>query len=116
MNAPARIAPPRTARIRLDETDQQRAHRATISVHCPNQDEMQMAARVDLATMRDQALAGQSRCCDEAAGLLHEVVRLATPAVYAPWPASRLIRLKGALGLAMEAARGIERIAADGGR
>lgn len=91
----------------------ERAHRHAIRVHCSNCDEFEMACRVDLATMRDAATAAQYRCSDEAAGLLGEVVRLASNGVYAPLPASRLIWLRSACRLTIEAARAVERAVAD---
>ena len=112
MNAPANIRQPRA--IRVDETPQEAAHRASISIHCPNQDEMQMAARVDIATIRDRASAGLSRANDSAAVLLAEIARVGTMAVYAPLPASKLLRIRAALQLTMEAARAMERALTDG--
>lgn len=94
---------------------QERAHRAAIALHCPGcTDEMEMAARCDLAVLRDAASVGAMRAGDSAAVLLSEVTRLATAAVYAPWPASRLIRTYAALSFTVEAARALERVTADG--
>lgn len=92
----------------------ERAHRHAISVHCPDCNEMEMAARVDLAMMRDAAMVGVRRASDSAAILLGEVTRLAMHAVYAPMPASQLIRVKAALTLTMMAARELERVQRDG--
>lgn len=112
MNAPANIRVSRP--VTVDETPAEVAYRAAISLHCPNCDEMEMAARCDLAMMRDAATMGLSRAGDSAALMLGEVSRLATHAVYAPVPASRLIRIKAALTLMMMAAREIERCQRDG--
>lgn len=104
--------------IRADESIHgsvtERAHRHAISIHCPNCDEMEMAARVDLAIMRDAAMVGVGRASDQAAVLLHEVSKMAAQAVYAPIPASRLLRVRSALNLTMEAARAVERALRDG--
>lgn len=104
--------------IRADESMlgsvTERAHRHAISIHCPNCDEMEMAARCDLAAMRDAAMVGVSRASDSAAIMLGEVARLAMNAVYAPIPASRLIRIKAALTLTMMAAREVQRVQQDG--
>lgn len=104
--------------IRADETIHgtvgERAYRHSISIHCPNCDEMEMAARCDLAAMRDAAMVGVQRASDSAAILLGEVARLAMNAVYSPMPTSRLIRLKAALTLTMMAAREVQRVQQDG--
>ena len=100
--------------IRVDETVTERAHAHTIRVHCPGCDDMELAARCDLAMMRDAAMVGVNRAGDSAAVLLGEVTRLAMHAVYAPMPASKLIRIKAALTLTMMAAREIERVERDG--
>lgn len=86
----------------------ERAHRFSISIHCPNCDEMEMAARCDLAAMRDAAMIGAHRATDSASAILGEVARLAANAVYAPMPTSRLIRLRAALTLTMMAAREVD--------
>lgn len=112
MNAPANIRV--SAAVRLDETQTEAAHRLAISVHCPNCDELEMAARVDLALLRDQSTIGMSRATDSAAVLLGEVSRLATAAVYAPRPASHLLRVVSALNLTMMAARSIDRLTRNG--
>ena len=75
---------------------------------------MEMAARIDIAMMRDAATVGMSRASDSAVVLLGEVSRLAAIAVYASAPASRLIRIRAALGLTMEAARALERVQRNG--
>lgn len=65
--------------------------------------------------MRDAASIGARRAESESACvLLLEVARLATHAVYADLPASRLIRIRSALSLTMEAARELERVQRDG--
>lgn len=113
MNAPARIR--QAAPIRVDESDFECAVRRAISIHCPNDDEMTMAARVDIATMRDLAVTGRQREIAEAAGdILAVVSRVATDAVYAPASCGRLLRIRSALGLAIEAARAIERATSNG--
>lgn len=111
MNAPANIP---QARVRLDETTTERAHRHVIAPHCSGDDEMQIAARCDIAAMRDAASIGMARATDDAAAMLAIVSRLAAQAVYADVPASRLIRIKSALTLSMMAAREIERLHRNG--
>ena len=112
MNAPANI---RVARpVSVDPTPEERAYAATISIHCPNCDEMEMAARCDIAMMRDLAIRGAVKATASAAIMLGEVARIATSAVYAPLPASQLIRIRSALNLSMEAARAVERVQRDG--
>ena len=106
MNAPANIPQP----LRMEESDLECAHRKAISIHLPNQGEMEMAARVEIAMIRDQATRGAARAGDSAALLLQEVSRLATFAVYAPMPVSKLLRVRSALNLTMEAARSLERV------
>jgi hypothetical protein len=90
------------------------AHEAAINVHCPGGDAMSRATRVELAILRDQATFGMSRATDSAAVLLGEVSRLAGAAVYAPRPASDLLRILSALKLTMMAARSIDRVTRDG--
>lgn len=86
-------------------------HAAAISIHCANQNEWQMSNRIGIAEMRDAASIGARRAeSDSACILLQEVTRLATFAVYADLPASRLIRIRSALSLTMEAARELERV------
>lgn len=110
MNAPANIRAP----IVIGESEAERVYRHAISIHCPNSGEMEMAARVDIAMMRDQAAIGIGRASDSAAVLLGEVSRLATFAVYAQTETSRLLRIRSALKLTMEAARALERVQRDG--
>lgn len=105
MNAPARIERDDAQPVGIE---------ASISMHCPNQDEVAMSCRVDIARMRDLASIGAYRACDSAATLLQEVARVATQAVYAPIPTSQLIRIRCALSLTIEAARAMERAHADG--
>lgn len=88
----------------------ERAHRHSISIHCPNCDEMEMAARVELAMLRDTATVGSRVASDSASTILGEIVRLATGAVFAPLPTSQLLRLKAALTITMMAAREVERV------
>lgn len=101
MNAPARIRP--------DTESLEAAHRASISVHCPNEGDGRMASRVAIAVIRDQASAGLRRCSPEAAGILAEVSRLATHAVYAPMPPGKLHMTRFALASLLESARHLER-------
>ncbi|WP_375272070.1 hypothetical protein [Sphingomonas sp.] len=115
MNAPARIqreqcasSPPASLREARGEK-LARAYRATISMHCPNQDEMTMAARLELAVLRDQASKGIAHASHSAAILLMQVSSLAAEAVYAPLTFRKLSSLVTALNLTMLAARSIER-------
>lgn len=112
MNAPANITVPRP--IRVDETGAEAAHRRSISMHCPNQDEATMAARCDIAAMRDQATSGRFRAGEAAGAILATASRVATEAVYAPLDFRRLQRIRAALHLTIEAARAMERAVADG--
>ena len=59
-------------------------------MHCPNEDPLTLANRVAIAAIRDQASAGLRRCSPETAGLLQEIARLATHAVFAPMPAGQV--------------------------
>lgn len=101
MNAPAKILPD-TARAKS-------AYRASITIHCPNEDEMTLANRVALAALRDQASAGLRRCSPETAPVLSEIARLATHAVFAPMPAGQVHMTRFALANLMEGARILER-------
>ena len=101
MNAPARIQP--------DPDRLEAAHRASIRVHCPNEDPLTLANRVAIAAIRDQASAGLRRCSPEAAGLLQEIARLATHAVFAPMPAGQVHMTRFALASLLESARHLER-------
>lgn len=101
MNAPARIQPD-PARIEA-------AYRASISVHCPNEDELTLANRVALAALRDQASAGLRRCSPETAPILAEISRIATHAVFAPIPAGQVHLTRFALANLLESARFLER-------
>ncbi len=85
-------------------------HRTAIEVHCVGCDDMEMAARVELAMIRDAASAAIPRAGDSAGVVLGEVLRLPTHAVYAPARTSELIRIKAALSFAVEAARVLERV------
>jgi hypothetical protein len=87
----------------------ERMHRAAISIHCPNQNDLDMQCRVHIAMIRDQASAGLSRCGEAAYGILLEVTRVATQAVYAPSSTKRLILTRAALTQTMDAARMVER-------
>lgn len=88
---------------------EERAHRAAISIHCPNENDFRMGLRVKIAATRDQASAGMRRCCDDARTILAEVARIASLSVYAQVPTSRLALTQLALDAAMDAARMIER-------
>jgi hypothetical protein len=93
----------------MDESSHEAAHRHAISIHCPNQDEMQMAARVDIAIMRDAASVGLARVCEAAAPLLQQVSTVAAKVVYAQVSARDLMLARSALAITMEAARAMER-------
>lgn len=86
-----------------------RAYAHTISTHCPNINETEMQARCEIARIRDEAAVGLQRGSEHIGGMLSDVSRLATQAVYAEMPTSRLIALKGALQLGLDAARVMER-------
>lgn len=73
-----------------------------------------MKCRVAIAMMRDQAAAAQRQCSDAAYGILAEVSRIATGAVYAPSDAKRLTLMRFALAQAIDAARAIERASRNG--
>lgn len=107
MNAPARINVPSDGLYEWSPAE--RAHRAAISIHCPNESADAMKCRVALAMIRDQAGVGMLRCSDDAHGVLAEVQRQATLAVYAPVGVGRLYLKKLALESLMQAARMIER-------
>jgi hypothetical protein len=101
--------------IRVDETTSEASYRHAISLHCPNCTEFEMAARVDIATIRDQASAGVHRAkTDSAAAMLLVVAQDATSAVYAQRQFGDLMRLKSALTLSMMAAREMERAQRNG--
>jgi hypothetical protein len=113
VNAPARITVPDDG---YDETadlyqwsEAERAHRASISIHCPNEGADAMRLRVFLAVLRDKAGAGMRCCCDEAFPVLREVQRQATEAVYAPHGPGKLYLKWLAITSLMSAARLIER-------
>lgn len=72
-----------------------------------------MAARCDLAAIRDQATTGMRRA-QVAGGILREVSIMAGDAVFAPISTSRLLRLRASLNLTMIAARDVERAHRDG--
>lgn len=111
MNAPANISHQIASETR---TQAERAHRSAISIHCPNEGEWEMNCRVGIAIMRDQAAAGMRHCSSASYGILAEVAKLATAAVYAPADAKKLTMMRAALTLAMDAARAIERVSRDG--
>ncbi len=109
MNAPARIPLPVASEDLWSA--EERAHRAAITIHCPNEGEWNMACRAQIAAIRDQASAGLRRCCNDAHGILSEVARIASLTVYAPMDAKQLTRKRAALMSAIEAARALERAA-----
>lgn len=96
-------------KIRPDTKSVDAAYRASISIHCPNEGELDMANRVAIAAIRDQASAGLRRCSNETAAILAEVSRLATAAAYAPMPPGKLHMTRFALASLMESARTLER-------
>ena len=112
MNAPANIYAPEP--VVVDASPRERAYAATIAIHCPGCDEMEMAARCDMAAMRDAACVGMNRASESAATLLNEVSRMAQATVYAPVPFRQLLRVLGVMKLTMMAAREIERVQRDG--
>ena len=86
-----------------------------ISIHCPNISSWEMAARVELAMLRDQAAKGMHLAeTDSAYVLLLEVARTASPAVYAKRRVGDLMMLVSALKLTMMSARALERAQRDG--
>jgi hypothetical protein len=95
-------------------SDTQRAYAETIAVFCPDACGAEMLYRVEIAAIRDQSAAGAARASEHAAAILSEVCRMATPAVYAAAPVSRLMRLRATLNFLMEAARAVERLSRDG--
>ena len=99
----------RAALPSADQSGRDAAYRRSISIHCPNQDEMTTAVRVDIAKMRDRAVIGRQRASEAAGDILLVVARVAVEAVYAGVPCSRLLRIRSALGLAIEAAVALER-------
>lgn len=105
MNAPANIQ----SQDLMEWSTTERAHRASISLHLPNEGPDKMACRVALAILRDQASVGKRSCSDAAYGLLGEVERQATNAVFAPRGIRHLYLLRGALEMTMAAARALER-------
>lgn len=111
MNAPSNIK-----RHLIEEawSPIERMHRGAIGVHCPNEDEWSMKCRVAIAIMRDQASAAQRQCGEAAFGILAEVARIATAAVYAPSDAKKLTLMRSALAQAIDAARAIERASRNG--
>lgn len=90
-------------------SDTERAHRAAITIHCPNENEAKMACRVAIAMMRDRASMGMNQCSDAAYPILLAVARQATAAVYKQASAKELFLTRCGLRTAMEAARMLER-------
>lgn len=84
-------------------------HRAAISIHCPNESDLSMIARVSIASLRDQASAGMRRCSEASRPILQTITQLASEAVYARMPEGKLCLIAGALGTLMNAARNVER-------
>lgn len=106
MNAPVRLPQP---------VSTQSPQEAMIAAFLTPRDEMEMAVRVDLVTKRDAAMVGMHRTdSDSAAAILDEVVRVATGAIFAQVPTSRLIRINATLQLAMHTARAFDRMQRDG--
>lgn len=98
-----------TAKPIIGLTTEQRAYAHNISIHCPNASETEMQARCEIARIRDECAVGISRGSEHIGGLLGDVSRLATQAVYAPMSLSRLMALKAALQLGLDTARVLER-------
>jgi hypothetical protein len=110
MNAPAgRIRPARTRPALAEQTLAEAAACAAVAIRCPGDDEMSLAIRADIAALRDQASAGVHQCCDESAGLLSEVSRLAAQLAFAPASPRKLMLALSGLSFAMEAARQLQR-------
>lgn len=102
------------AEDRVQVSPIERAHRRALAEYFPGIDELEMAARVALAMIRDQASFGWSRACPEAAEILRVIDQQAGEAVHAPFPTSRLLRVRWSLELTMMAARAVERAQRDG--
>jgi hypothetical protein len=103
MNAPANI-----------QSSRRDAYAQTIAIFCPGIDECEMEYRVEIAMIRDKSAVGAQRASQHASVFLSEVCRMATAAVYAPAPVSRLILTRSTLMFLMEAARAAECLSRDG--
>ncbi len=90
-------------------TDAEKRHRRTISTFMPNEGEFKMACRADIADMRDRAAMGKRRCSDVSYGILCEVSRIATDAVFTPMDAAKLYLMRAALQQALDVATALER-------
>lgn len=101
MNAPTSIRP--------DPARVEDAYRASITIHCPNEDELTLANRVALAALRDQSSAALRRCSPATAPVLMEISRIASFAVFAPMPPGQVHMTRFALANLMEGARILER-------
>ncbi len=106
MNAPARIV--------AAETESQQEARREIETRLPGSTEFDMACRVDLILMRDQAWAGMGRACPSAATLLCQAARIATDWAYAPASSRDLVMTRSAIRMTIDAARALERAGVDG--
>lgn len=115
MNAPATITAdgffvpiPVELKVREEWTVAERAHRASISLHLPNEGEAKMACRVAIAILRDRASAGIRRCSDASYGVLTEIERQATHAVFSPRDARGLYLIRAALTSMIDCASMLE--------
>lgn len=106
MNAPARIVP--------IETAQQTQARRELELRLPRTTDFEMACRVDIILMRDQAWAGMVRAGPSAATLLCQAARIATEWAYADATAKDLLMTRSALRQTIDAARALERARVDG--
>ena len=91
------------------ERPQDRAYRASVSIHYPNIDDVEMATRVDIMAMRDQAYAAQRKCCDDALPILAECHRTGSLAALSGRDTRRLVQVRMAMWMMIEAARCMER-------
>lgn len=92
-------------------TDAEKRHRYSIMVHLGNEGEFKTACRADIADMRDRAAMGKRRCSDVSYGILSEVSRIATDAVFAPMDVAKLYLMRAALQQALDVATALERAA-----
>lgn len=88
------------------------AYRATISVHYPNSDELTLATRVDLMSLRDRATAALNRCRPEAEAILMEAARIAGLACLSAAPARSLAFTRVAVESMIFAAQMMQRATA----
>lgn len=106
MNAVTQIAAEHVAEI----SEAERIHRAAISMHCPNEGELTLSCRANIAIIRDQASAGMRSCTAATYDLLNDISRLAQSWIYAPAAPADLWRIRSALEGLMMAARTAERV------